>query len=149
MLLGGARLQTIDRWWDTPWIIKRKEAITITELDEERSIYSWFASTTTPLTWHRTNHLYQFFAYVWGTGTIRKNASVQHWHLCLDSLEHVGDSCLSSHRLNVLPTSWPIREKVQHFHPKKQKIIEEDIDKLLAIGFIRDVKYLDWLANVW
>ena len=59
-----------------------------------------------------------------------------------------GFICLSSHRLNVSPTSRPVREKVQHFHLDRQKIIQEEIDKLLATGFIRDVKYPDWLANV-
>ena len=92
MLSSGARLQTIGWWQDTPWIIKRNEAIKITELSRERSVYSWSSSTTTPFTWHKTNHLYQLFAYAWGTRTVRKNAPVQHWHLCLDSLRHVGDS---------------------------------------------------------
>ena len=30
----------------------------------------------------------------------------------------------------------------------RQKIIQMEIDKLLVAGFIREVKYLDWLANV-
>ena len=46
------------------------------------------------------------------------------------------------HKLNVLPISWPIQQRVWHFHLKK-KIIQTEIDKLLAVRFIKEVKYLD------
>ncbi|KAL6340356.1 hypothetical protein AAG906_005808 [Vitis piasezkii] len=55
---------------------------------------------------------------------------------------------ITSHRLNVLPTARPIRQKVRRFHPDRQKIIRIEIDKLLEAGFIREVDYPDWLANV-
>ena len=57
-------------------------------------------------------------------------------------------SSIVSHKLNVLPTTRPVRQRVRRFHPNKQKIIRDEIDKLLETGFIREVKYLDWLANV-
>ena len=53
-----------------------------------------------------------------------------------------------SHRLNVLPTARPVRQRIRCFHPNRQKIIRDEIDKLLEAGFIREVEYLDWLANV-
>ena len=55
---------------------------------------------------------------------------------------------VASHKLNVSPTSWPLKQKIQRFHLSRLKIIQTKIDKLLAIGFIKEVKYLDWLANV-
>ena len=55
---------------------------------------------------------------------------------------------MASHRLNVMPSSHPVRQKVRRFHPDRQKIIQAEIDKLLVVRFIREVKYLDWLANV-
>ena len=55
---------------------------------------------------------------------------------------------IASHRLNVLPTARPVRQRVRRFHPDRQKIIRDEIDKLLEAGFIREVDYLDWLANV-
>ena len=55
---------------------------------------------------------------------------------------------ITSHRLNVLPTTRPIRQRVRRFHPDRQKIIRNEIDKLLEAGFIREVDYPDWLANV-
>ena len=30
----------------------------------------------------------------------------------------------------------------------RQKIIQAEIDKLLAVGFIREVEYPEWLENV-
>ncbi|RVW98476.1 Transposon Ty3-I Gag-Pol polyprotein [Vitis vinifera] len=53
-----------------------------------------------------------------------------------------------SHKLNILPTARPVRQRVRRFHPDKQKIIQDEIDKLLEAGFIREVEYPDWLANV-
>ncbi|RVW96435.1 Transposon Ty3-G Gag-Pol polyprotein [Vitis vinifera] len=52
------------------------------------------------------------------------------------------------HRLNILPSSRPVRKKVRRFHPDRQKIIRDEVDKLLEVGFIREVEYSDWLANV-
>nr|CAN65076.1 hypothetical protein VITISV_028912 [Vitis vinifera] len=52
-----------------------------------------------------------------------------------------------SHKLNVLPTARPVRQRVR-FHPDRQKVIRDEIDKLLETGFIREVEYPDWLANV-
>ena len=53
-----------------------------------------------------------------------------------------------SHKLNVLPTARPVRQSVRRFHPDRQKIIRDEIDKLLEDGFIKEVEYPDWLANV-
>ena len=53
-----------------------------------------------------------------------------------------------SHRLNILPSSRPVRQKVRRFHPNRQKIIQGKVDKLLDTEFIREVEYPEWLANV-
>ena len=55
---------------------------------------------------------------------------------------------VASHKLNVLPTAKPIRQRVRQFHPDRRQIIQTEVDNLLAIGFIREVKYPEWLANV-
>ena len=44
------------------------------------------------------------------------------------------------HKLNVIPSSRLIHQKVRCFHPDKQKIIQIEIDKLLVVRFIREVK---------
>ncbi|RVW20504.1 Transposon Ty3-I Gag-Pol polyprotein [Vitis vinifera] len=55
---------------------------------------------------------------------------------------------VASHRLNVLTTSKPVRQKIRRFHPDRQKVIQEEMKKLLEAGFIREVEYPEWLANV-
>ena len=55
---------------------------------------------------------------------------------------------IASHWLYILPSSRLVRQKVRRFHPDKQKINRDEVDKLLEAGFIREVEYPDWLANV-
>ena len=55
---------------------------------------------------------------------------------------------MASHKLNISPISRPIWKKIRLFHLDWKKIIKTKIDKLLTIGFIREVKYRDWLANM-
>ena len=54
----------------------------------------------------------------------------------------------ASHKLNVLPSARPVRQRVRRFHPDCHQIIQAEVDNLLKAGFIREVKYLEWLANV-
>ena len=53
----------------------------------------------------------------------------------------------SSHKLNVIPSARPVRQRVRRFHPIHHQIIQAEVDNLLDTGFIREVKYLEWLAN--
>ena len=53
-----------------------------------------------------------------------------------------------THRLNINPNVKPVRQKKRPFAPERQKIIDEEVDKLLAAGFIREATYPDWLTNV-
>ena len=54
----------------------------------------------------------------------------------------------ASYKLNVLPSARPIWQKVWRFHPDHHQIIQAEVDNLLKAGFIREVKYPEWLANV-
>ena len=55
---------------------------------------------------------------------------------------------LASHKLNVIAMATPLRQKVRRFHPDRHQIIQTKMDNLLITGFIREVKHLEWLANV-
>ena len=55
---------------------------------------------------------------------------------------------LASHKLNVIPLVNHVRQKVRHFHPDPHQIILTEVDNLLRAGFIKEVKYPEWLANV-
>ena len=58
------------------------------------------------------------------------------------------DPSVIVHRLNVNPTSSPIRQKKRVFAPERDKAIVKEVKKLLEAGFIQEVYYPDWLANV-
>ena len=53
-----------------------------------------------------------------------------------------------SHRLNVQPGARPVKQKKRHIAPDRLKCLEEEVDKLLEAGFIKEVQYPDWLENV-
>ena len=52
------------------------------------------------------------------------------------------------HRLNVLPSFPPIRQKKRVFAQERDQTIAEEVGKLQEVGFIREVYYPNWLANV-
>ena len=52
------------------------------------------------------------------------------------------------HRLNVNLASSPIRQKKRVFAQERDKAIAEEVRQLLKDGFIQEVYYPDWLANV-
>ena len=58
------------------------------------------------------------------------------------------DSMLVSHKPNIIPGAKPMRQKVRRFHPDRHRIIQIGMGNLLRAGFIREVKYPEWLANV-
>ena len=78
-------------------------------------------------------------------GVLLKNLDVFAWN----HLDMIGiDSILASQKLNIVHAAKPIRQKVRSFHPDRHQIIKTKVDNLLKVGFIREVKYPEWLANV-
>ena len=57
------------------------------------------------------------------------------------------NSTVASHKLNIIPVARPVRQKMRHFHPDCHQIIQTKVDNLLRAGFIREVKYPEWLAK--
>ena len=64
------------------------------------------------------------------------------------------------HRLNVDSSFKPVRQKRRKFAPERNKIINDEVDKLLNIGSVREVQYLlihkyiksknnDFIQNGW
>ena len=58
------------------------------------------------------------------------------------------DPIVITHRLNTNPSFKPVKQKCRSFAPEMQKAINEEVSKLLQAGAIREVEYLEWLANV-
>ena len=52
------------------------------------------------------------------------------------------------HKLQVDPQFPPVRQKRRKFAPERHEIINNEIKNLLGAGFIREVQYPEWLANV-
>ena len=52
------------------------------------------------------------------------------------------------HRLNISPSFPPIQQKKQVFTPKQDQAIMKEVQKLQETDFIREVYYINWLANV-
>ena len=58
------------------------------------------------------------------------------------------DPTIITHRLNVSPSFKLIKQKRKSFALERQKSVNEEVDKLLQAGAIREVEYPEWLANV-
>ena len=58
------------------------------------------------------------------------------------------DPTVITHRLNVSPSFKPIKQKRRSFTQERQKAINEEVEKLLQAGAIREVEYPEWLANI-
>lgn len=58
------------------------------------------------------------------------------------------DPRIICHRLHVNPASRLVGHKRCNFTSSRVAIVEAEIDKLLAAGFIEEVSYLEWLANI-
>ena len=58
------------------------------------------------------------------------------------------DPSIMVHRLNLSPSFPPIHQKKRVFAQERDKAIVEKVCKLQDVEFIREVYYLDWLANV-
>ena len=54
----------------------------------------------------------------------------------------------ASHKLNVVSSTRSIRQRVRCFHPNYHQVIQAEVDNLLKAGFIIEIKYPEWLANV-
>ena len=54
----------------------------------------------------------------------------------------------ASHKLNVVLFSRSIRQRVRRFHLDRHQVIQAEVHNLLKAGFIREIKYPEWLANV-
>ena len=53
-----------------------------------------------------------------------------------------------THKLNISPSFKPVKQKRRSFAPKRQKAINEEVNKLLQDKAIREVEFPDWLDNV-
>jgi hypothetical protein len=51
------------------------------------------------------------------------------------------------HTLNVKPGSRPVKQGMRRFNQEKRRAMGEELSRLLASGFVKEVQNLDWIAN--
>jgi len=54
---------------------------------------------------------------------------------------------VTEHTLKIRPGSKPVKQLLRRFDEEKYRAIGEEIVKLLAVGFIKEVHHPEWLAN--
>ena len=54
---------------------------------------------------------------------------------------------VAEHTLKIHPGSKPVKQHLRRFDEEKRRAIDEEIAKLLAARFIREVFHSDWLAS--
>ena len=76
---------------------------------------------------------------------LKKNVEVFAW-----KQEDMGgiDPAVITDKMNVNPSFKPVKHKGRSVALERQKAINEEVSKLLQAQAIREVDYLDWLANV-
>jgi len=55
---------------------------------------------------------------------------------------------VAEHSLNILPGSKPVKQRLYRFDDERRKAIGEEIARLLATGFIKEVFHPEWIANL-
>ncbi|RVW75218.1 Transposon Ty3-I Gag-Pol polyprotein [Vitis vinifera] len=131
--LYGSQLTARQMLSDSTRNLPAADPLRTIQISEESTHFTYISSLLTP---EETRNIQD---------TLRQNHDVFAWaHYDMKGMH----PSIVSHRLNVLPTAKPVRQKVRRFHPDRQKIIRDEVDKLLEAGFIREVEYPDWLTNV-
>ncbi len=54
---------------------------------------------------------------------------------------------LAEHKLHIDPKVRPVKQSLRPFNPERHRAIVEEVNRLLAAGFIRPIKHPKWLAN--
>lgn len=53
-----------------------------------------------------------------------------------------------SHKLSLFKEALPVAQKKRRLGVEKRRTVDEEVKKLLEADFIREVKYITWLANL-
>ncbi|KAL0402082.1 UNVERIFIED_CONTAM: hypothetical protein Slati_4238100 [Sesamum latifolium] len=69
---------------------------------------------------------------------LQRNAEIFAW--TPQDLEGI-DPQVITHHLNIDPNYKPIKQKKRHFGPEKDKIIQAEVNKLMAAGHIEEIQF--------
>ena len=54
---------------------------------------------------------------------------------------------VAEHALDIRDGSRPVKQRLHRFDEEKRRAIDEEVQKLLVAGFIKEVSHPEWLAN--
>jgi hypothetical protein len=54
---------------------------------------------------------------------------------------------VAEHSLDIRASARPVKQHLCRFDEEKRRSIGEEVHKLMAAGFIKEVFHLEWLAN--
>jgi hypothetical protein len=75
---------------------------------------------------------------------LRANAKVFAW--CPSNMPGIPRD-VAEHSLDIRAGAQPVKQTLCRFDEEKSRAIGEEIHKLLAVGFIKEVFHPEWLAN--
>ena len=55
---------------------------------------------------------------------------------------------LAKHRLSVQSGCRLVQQRLRWFHLARKKVIKHKVEKLLDVGFIKEIQYPEWLSNM-
>ena len=55
---------------------------------------------------------------------------------------------VAEHELRILPGSKPVQQRLCCFDDERRMAVGEELAKLLAASFIKEVYHSDWLSNI-
>ena len=58
------------------------------------------------------------------------------------------DETIITHKLSISPETKPVSQKKRKVGEERREAINEEVAKLKEAGFIEEIKYPSWLANV-
>ena len=121
------------------WMIEEKEEDKVEALEEVELVEGMTTKTTrirTALSPEMRSMLVQF---------LKENLDVFAWSH--EDMLGISPKVIE-HKLNVNLEKKPIQQKRRVFAPKWNQAITDEVNKLLTAGFIHEVYYPKWLANV-
>ena len=54
---------------------------------------------------------------------------------------------VTCHKLNTDPTFKLVRQKQRRLGADRTKAVQDEVERLLKVGLIKEVQYPEWLAN--
>jgi hypothetical protein len=76
---------------------------------------------------------------------LRRNVDLFAWH----PKDMPGiDERIITHKLAISPKAKPVSQRKRKQSEERRNAVSEEVEKLMKAGFIEEIKYPEWLANV-